>query len=860
MGKLEWPMSHTSHGRWSPLKLRAIVTIFSCLCLAGLMVLRSTSPQHNHRCSSIMDVLDREPELSKFAQALDVAGLAEYFDDQQLEATMLAPTDDAVSKAAWEDWSKDNIHRLLGHLLYHSVPLKMDLSTMPREVSTDLGPNEILLMRAGGDAGRLKKPTTAVVAPLTDSYSPPARVLRSVETCQGIVHVIDTVLEPDESSVEPVAVEAALIKMAGQRNNWEAESAGNTQQSRARGDLGGIMGERGGNSRNHQKESSSLDGALKVANLAVDKRAAEEAEAERKAAEAEEHARNEEAMAELAELSTPGGAANAVMEAEVAQNKALSAARLAFREAEASGASLAAARAQDWLGAAEYAVEGITSAKEAGSWSGSSSDLTVQARSAAHAAMLLAEVSLAQHTAVAMARTGDWAASLLGGEANPVLGTEAGKAWADAALDAHSKALKAASAAGALASSVAAKAQAQGVLGSKAAKQPADEATLDAIRNLAQKLPPAERSSLNSLLASALKSGGTSEEEAARNEERRVKRILKPEGSWPAAGQNRLSIQAQQDDISAEEQEQLEQDIAELSGANSGSEFDDAKPEMQPSRKAAAAKLQIRAARKSSGFDDGAAAELQELEAEQDVEDSYLDETANQPYEPDAFDDSDDQMDLQEDLENKTEEEEEEMERFVNEAVATKLRSQGGDARNRGIVAKEAAESQSEPRIVSEDDGFFAETQTSNAQSGTDNRASKRVTLRRVDPQSSADALEPYEGEEAGQDDIYADEATGKFDTADRLMARKQAAERDAAGRRGGAGGSADAKSGEDGARQLPDLASSRAAAGNNPRRANGKHSEFARTATGVRDSNGNGGSEGGVLLDTWEEKQKEVE
>lgn len=83
------------------------------------------------------------------------------------------------------------------------------------------------------------------------------------------------------------------------------------------------------------------------------------------------------------------------MEAEAAQNKALTAARLAFREAEVSGASLAAARAQDWLGAAEYAVEGIASAKEAGSWSGASADLATQARAAAHAAMLLAEVLIA---------------------------------------------------------------------------------------------------------------------------------------------------------------------------------------------------------------------------------------------------------------------------------------------------------------------------------------------------------------------------------------------------------------------------------------------------------------------------------
>lgn len=46
------------------------------LFITGLMVLRSTSPQHNDRCISIMDMIDREPDLSKFAQALDVAGLA----------------------------------------------------------------------------------------------------------------------------------------------------------------------------------------------------------------------------------------------------------------------------------------------------------------------------------------------------------------------------------------------------------------------------------------------------------------------------------------------------------------------------------------------------------------------------------------------------------------------------------------------------------------------------------------------------------------------------------------------------------------------------------------------------------------
>ncbi len=49
----------------------------------------------------------------------------------------------------------------------------------------------------------------------------------------------------------------------------------------------------------------------------------------------------------------------------------------------------------------------------------------------------------------------------------------------------------------------------QDVLGSKGAKQPADAGTLDAIQALVQKLPLAERNSLNSLLAAQLKSSGS---------------------------------------------------------------------------------------------------------------------------------------------------------------------------------------------------------------------------------------------------------------------------------------------------------------------------------------------------------------
>ncbi len=47
---------------------------------------------------------------------------------------------------------------------------------------------------------------------------------------------------------------------------------------------------------------------------------------------------------------------------------------------------------QDWLTASEYAVEGMASAKEAGSWSGPDVSIGQQAAAAAKAALIMAEV------------------------------------------------------------------------------------------------------------------------------------------------------------------------------------------------------------------------------------------------------------------------------------------------------------------------------------------------------------------------------------------------------------------------------------------------------------------------------------
>lgn len=121
----------------------------------GLLILRSWQLNQFEHCVSVMEVLEGDPQLSKISQALDASGLAGelqliahlpiqisgqkiatllwfssgYFGDKQLGATFFAPTDDAIKKSKWEDCTADD-PRLLGSLLYHSVPMKVALGTV----------------------------------------------------------------------------------------------------------------------------------------------------------------------------------------------------------------------------------------------------------------------------------------------------------------------------------------------------------------------------------------------------------------------------------------------------------------------------------------------------------------------------------------------------------------------------------------------------------------------------------------------------------------------------------------------------------------------------------------------------------
>ncbi len=67
-------------------------------------------------------------------------------------------------------------------------------------------------------------------------------------------------------------------------------------------------------------------------------------------------------------------------------------------------------------------------------------------------------MALAQHTAVSMAKTADWAEGFVS-QGTLILETEAGAAWTDAAVEAHRAAMAAATATAKVASQLLAKAQ-----------------------------------------------------------------------------------------------------------------------------------------------------------------------------------------------------------------------------------------------------------------------------------------------------------------------------------------------------------------------------------------------------------------
>ncbi len=69
------------------------------------------------------------------------------------------------------------------------APPQAELTEMPRELHTNLGPDEIVLLRPAADTGRLdRQPALAVVVPITDFHSPPAKVLKTLRTCRVRAH------------------------------------------------------------------------------------------------------------------------------------------------------------------------------------------------------------------------------------------------------------------------------------------------------------------------------------------------------------------------------------------------------------------------------------------------------------------------------------------------------------------------------------------------------------------------------------------------------------------------------------------------------------------------------------------------
>lgn len=63
---------------------------------------------------------------------------ADFYDDRELDVTFFAPIDQAASSAGWEDWKGED-PRLIGSLLYHTVPFQVSNRPLERQSNLVVG-------------------------------------------------------------------------------------------------------------------------------------------------------------------------------------------------------------------------------------------------------------------------------------------------------------------------------------------------------------------------------------------------------------------------------------------------------------------------------------------------------------------------------------------------------------------------------------------------------------------------------------------------------------------------------------------------------------------------------------------------
>ena len=131
---------------------------------------------------TLMEAINGKADLSTFAQLLTSSKASEIFDEQR-EFTVLAPNNDAFQtipavalKALMDEADQTGLKRLLA---YHILPGRKTAAAMSGlpTASTVAGPTVNF-----SDRGGLKVNGAAVL-------------LRNIDAVNGVIHIIDTVLE-----------------------------------------------------------------------------------------------------------------------------------------------------------------------------------------------------------------------------------------------------------------------------------------------------------------------------------------------------------------------------------------------------------------------------------------------------------------------------------------------------------------------------------------------------------------------------------------------------------------------------------------------------------------------------------------
>lgn len=173
----------------APLLALAFASSLTCSAVAqrqpATMTPEKTEP--SARARDLADVLATQPDLSIFTAAMKASGLGEILRGEG-SYTVLAPTNDAfqvLPDGTLEELMKPGNRDKLAELLrYHVIPKRIPSAAISTEDVTTLQGSRVILKADGGTIwvghGEVMRP--------------------DINAMNGVIHVINVVLEPDEQA------------------------------------------------------------------------------------------------------------------------------------------------------------------------------------------------------------------------------------------------------------------------------------------------------------------------------------------------------------------------------------------------------------------------------------------------------------------------------------------------------------------------------------------------------------------------------------------------------------------------------------------------------------------------------------